>query len=225
MAPLESCARESRRKAESPHATTTVWPERSAAIPSPDGSRRRRGGPMRNSPRSGSSWTGHRWMPPASGESVSRSPDDSNNAYQVSPICSEASSVPWARSQSTTPPSVHTASTRPSLWNCACPNPPGSPEGWARVRYSSAGSTSYVVRASSWATTILPSGLNSNCSEYTSAFKLSTGRPRIGSQSRNRFSHPLLASSVPEGWKSTRKTLLDDPSRTAFRRPVAASQR
>ena len=35
--------------------------------------------------------------------------------------------------------------------------------------------------------------------------KLSTGRPRTGSQSRSRPSQPLLASSVPAGWKAALK--------------------
>ena len=128
----------------------TMRPARSSAM-APGGNRSRRGGPMRNSPRSGSSRTGHRQTPDEPTEDVSRSPDASKIASQARPIGRVASSVPRARSQRSTPRSVHTASTRPSRRIDATPKRRGSPEGWARVRYSRAGSTSYVARSSSFA--------------------------------------------------------------------------
>ena len=59
----------------------------------------------------------------------------------------------------------------------------------------------------------------------SSPVKLSTGRPRTASQSRSRISQPLLATSVPAGWKATFRPLLVVPSRVALRVPVAGSQR
>ena len=96
-------------------------------------------------------------------------------------------------------------------------------EAWAKVRYSRAGSTWYVVSLSS-----MPNDDSSVLAEFrrrTSPVKLSHGRPRTGSQSRSRPSQPLLASSVPAGWKAASMPLLVWPSRVAFRVPVAASQR
>ena len=80
-----------------------------------------------------------------------------------------------------------------------------------------------MVNWSSRETTIRPSWLKSGT--WEPLVKLSTGRPRTESQSRSRDSQPLLASSVPVGWKAARKPRLVEPSRVAFRVPVAASQR
>ena len=137
-------------------------------------------------------------------------------------IPKEPSSVPRDRSQNTTPCSVPTASIRPSCRIDAEPNWPGTLAAWANVRNSGAASNWYVVSVSPERTTIRPSWLNSG--EAAAPVKLSQGRPRIGSQSRSRFSHPLLASSVPAGWKAALMPLLVAPSRVAFRMPLTASQ-
>ena len=160
---------------------------------------------MRNPPRSVSSRIGHRWMPDASRESVSRSPDDSNSAYQVPPIRSEASSVPRARSQSTTPRSVLTASTRPSWRIDACPKMTriAGRMGQGPVfegRIDLVRRQGVLVDDDDPA---VPAEFRSG--EDPSAVRLRTGRPRIGSQSRSRSSHPLLARSVPEGWNAARQ--------------------
>ena len=57
-----------------------------------------------------------------------------------------------------------------------------------------------MVSLSSDERTIRPSWLNS--SKLEPPVTLSQGRPRTGSQSRSRPSQPLLASSVPAGWKA-----------------------
>ena len=54
------------------------------------------------------------------GPLVIKSPDASNRRCRQTPIGRNGSSVPRARSQSATPRSVPTASTRPSRWIDAC---------------------------------------------------------------------------------------------------------
>ena len=125
----------------------------------------------------------------------------------------EASSVPRARSQRATPRSVPTASSRPS-WRI---------DGALishrfRWRHGPVSGIRGRDRPGTWS--IASSTRNDDLSvpaesiepEELSAVKLSTGRPRTASQSRRRFSQPLLASSVPAGWKVACKPSLAEPS-------------
>ena len=96
-------------------ATATIRPVRSSAIPQlVPGKGKLRGGPIRASPLVGSMWIGHRKTPAE--PLVSKLPDGSNMLCHAIPIGRNASSVPRARSQSTTPRSVPTARIRPSGW-------------------------------------------------------------------------------------------------------------
>ena len=147
---------------------------------------------------------------------VSRSPFASNMTCLAVPIGRKSHSVPRARSQRTTP-SVRTHGQQPVVAadRGTMITPSRSLETWTSALYSRAGSTWYVVNRSSDRGRSVRPELNTGSVGF-SPVKLSTGRPRTASQSRRRFSQPLLARSLPAGWKVACKPPLVEPSSRAL---------
>ena len=176
---------------------------------------------MRNSPRPASSWIGHRCTPIE--PLVIKSPDGSNIRCQALPIGRKASSVPRARSQSTTP-SVRADGEHPAVMpdRRASDNLIGSREHEQRSGIPGPDRPGMWSVGPRVETTIRPSRLNSGPQSLGHA-QQGPAQDRVPEPSWP--SQPLLASSVPAGWKAT----LDSAVGNAFEGrppvPVAVSQR